>query len=642
MTDVGFGALAGRARVLLLSRGGLTLLVCAATLLTGLLLGSLVGRIVCGLIFLGALTAYWVTGRKGTSGRGDAGDEEELYSQPPESPMKKLLFDDFQSSGSQYVVREIEAEEQVVPSTKSVQPAPVAPERESRTFTISDFYDQETDGAEQDAEPRREFNFLLRKTLLALQDVLFARRVSFFWANREKRQLILEVSVADGGEISAPQRLPLGDDLLSQVAQTGTPRLVGRVNPAAAADLVPYEGASDRVQSVVAVPVYFRPAAQENLPVGVLVADSAAEDSFGDETYAALGDFAKLISGLIRSYTQKYDLLLESELLASVRRLQERVKSAPQEATVLQALADETSRLVNWDVLTIVMFSEERDGWEVQRVVNRRADSYVTPGADVDVRISLAGEAITANAVQSVDDLTLERRPRFARSEPMAAEGSFVAVPISSLNRCYGALTLESRSTGNFAGIEVDTVYRLVEQAAGLLEVLYLNDILRDMVVVDPATGCATRRHFLTVLEQEVQRAEEVGHDLVYISFALDDAATHQNRYGRDGVDAIIAQVARMIRAHTRPYDTVGLMESDRFGVLLAHTPASDGYLLAERIRKYVAGQVITVRSTSLSVTVSAGVCGHAQGMTGEQLMAGTSAVLHRAMEDGGNLVRVY
>jgi diguanylate cyclase (GGDEF)-like protein len=224
----------------------------------------------------------------------------------------------------------------------------------------------------------------------------------------------------------------------------------------------------------------------------------------------------------------------------------------------------------------------------------------------------------------------------------MPAEGSFVAVPVSSINRCYGALTLESRTAGNFAGIEVETVYRLVEHAAGLLEVLYLNDILHDMVVVDVATGCATRKHFLSVLEQEVQRAEDFGTDLVYASIALDDATTHQNRYGREGVDGIIAQVARMVRAHTRPYDCVGMVDGDRFGVLLVNTPASEGYLWAEKVRKHIAGQVITVRSTSLSVTVSAGVCGHAEGMTGEQLMAGTSAVLHRAMEDGGNLVRVY
>ena len=31
------------------------------------------------------------------------------------------------------------------------------------------------------------------------------------------------------------------------------------------------------------------------------------------------------------------------------------------------------------------------------------------------------------------------------------------------MNRCYGALTLESRQAGQFTGNEVETMYRLVE-----------------------------------------------------------------------------------------------------------------------------------------------------------------------------------
>ena len=83
-------------------------------------------------------------------------------------------------------------------------------------------------------------------------------------------------------------------------------------------------------------------------------------------------------------------------------------------------------------------------------------------------------------------------------------------------------------------------------------------------------------------------------------------------------------------------------MDFDRFGVLLATTGTSDGYLWAEKVRKQIAGHVIALDTTSLSVTVSGGVCGFNEGMTAEQLIAGTSAVLHRAIEDGGNLVRVY
>jgi len=39
---------------------------------------------------------------------------------------------------------------------------------------------------------------------------------------------------------------------------------------------------------------------------------------------------------------------------------------------------------------------------------------------------------------------------------------------------------------------------------------------------------------------------------------------------------------------------------------------------------------------------VSAGVCGLSDGMETGELVAGTAQVLGKAMEHGGNLVRVY
>ena len=79
--------------------------------------------------------------------------------------------------------------------------------------------------------------------------------------------------------------------------------------------------------------------AQGILPVGTIVADSKAEDAFGQETLELLGRFTKLVSALIKSYTDKYDLLLDSELLSSIRRMQDRIRSEPGEQTILTALA---------------------------------------------------------------------------------------------------------------------------------------------------------------------------------------------------------------------------------------------------------------------------------------------------------------
>ncbi|MCK5571736.1 MAG: hypothetical protein KAJ12_03205, partial [Bacteroidetes bacterium] len=365
--------------------------------------------------------------------------------------MKKLLFDDFQSSVGNYVVREIEDEEHVVPSTKAAEPAPLTIKEEApREIQLLDFFDLDSEETLADIEPKSEFHSLLNKVLLVLKDVLFAHTVAFFWANREKGKMVVESMATESDRFIQEKRFPIEGDLVSLVARSGKPEMIGDISTAAEAELLRYYSSRAGVRSVVAVPVFFRTGSDDIQPVGVLVGDSKAEDAFGNETLGHLGRFTKLVSALIKSYIDKYDLLLDSELLTSIRRLQDRVKSDPCEETILAALSDELNRLAGWDCLTITMYSDEQKGWVVQKVVNKLGGGYVDVGQPVDVTGSLAGNAVRNNKVEMVPDLSTSSAFRFHESEEIDATGSFLALPISSFNRCYGVLCLESRNVANF------------------------------------------------------------------------------------------------------------------------------------------------------------------------------------------------
>lgn len=647
MTNGGAKAMIQTIRRSLLTVNGLVALGGVATLIIGLLLGSPVGRIMCGIIFIGAgvyvfvqwrrsNTTFWEVGRK---------QQEDLYSHPPEGTMKKLLFDDFQSSsGGKYVVREIEEENRPVPSTRSGQPVTIATQEEkSREFEISDFFDLDSDIFRSEAEPRSEFNFLLNKALIALKEVLFAHSVAFLWANRDKKQMVLEAKATSSQNFMAAKRFGIGDDIASQVALSGKPKMLGRITPATEKEFLRHYESPEYVKSAVAVPVYFySQTPRENLPVGVILADAKAEDAFGRETLGLLGNFTKLVSALIKSYTDKYDLLLDSELLTSIRRMQDRIKSDPSEYAILTSLAEEAGRLVNWDYLTVAMYNEDRGGWVLEKVVNRPGTSYVAPDLVVDFNESVVGRAIRTNALEIIEDLAAQEPVRFHADEKIDSLGSFLCVPISSLNRCYGAVTLESKNRSNFSGSETETIYRLVENAGAALEVLYMNDLVKDFVIVDHLTGSFTKKHFMKKLDEEVLRAEDFGTELALISFAIDEMHEHVSRYGKEGFDSILNQVAKIVRANLRPYDVMGRQDAGSVSVLLINTAASEGYLWAEKVRKQIASHIITRDGKSFSVTVSAGVCGLTEGMRKDELVAGTSQVLHKAIENGGNLVRVF
>ncbi len=570
-------------------------------------------------------------------------EEDDMDERERTARQTDLLFDDYQAAAAGYRIKNAAEEHHVVPSTKTGKPVVgemnSAPMREAE---VLDFFDVETEVPAHEAEPRREFHTLLNRVLLVLKSVLFCNTATFFWLNREKQELVLEGVATDSQAFTGLKRLPLAEDLLSQVALTGKPRILSSVNSQGETDVLRYYEAPAGVRSAIAVPVFYRNKLQQVEPVGVLAADSTADDAYGQETVDTLGKFTKLLSALIKTYTDKYDLLTDADVLSAIRRLQDAVKSNPDEHSILSALVEESGRLAGWEYLTITMYAEDAHSWVVQRVVNHTGEPYVLPSQAVEVEGSIVGEVITSNRVEVVPDLSSDERTRFFQGEQFTREGSFVAVPISSVNRCYGALAVETRKGGGFSGGEVESLYRLVENAGASLEVGYMNDLVREFASTEHLTGMMTKKFFLRRIEEEVKRADDTRAELAYVTFAVDDLEEQARRYGRHIQDVIYRALVILLKEYLRPYDIIGRQDGAMMGVLLANMTASDAYLWAEKLRKTIASHVIRHGQRTFSVTVSLGVCGLSDRMTARELLTGATQVYNKAVESGGNVVRVF
>ncbi len=206
--------------------------------------------------------------------------------------MKRLLFDDYQPpKDGKYVVKEVHEEDAVVPSSRRVHQANFAggEGERAREFAVGDFFDLDGDAFGAEGEPRGEFNFLLRKVLMGVKEVLFSHSVAYFWANHEKQQLVLESAHSDGIGFTGTKRTPMGNDIVSRVAVSGIPEVLGRITPSSEGEFFTYRE-PEGIQSAVVVPVYFSGNDARRRPVGVIVADSKAEDAFGDETIYHAGN----------------------------------------------------------------------------------------------------------------------------------------------------------------------------------------------------------------------------------------------------------------------------------------------------------------------------------------------------------------
>ncbi len=576
-----------------------------------------------------------------TSSPGDAVEETS-------SSSKKLVFDDFQDSRKPYKVESAKDSPNPQPLIIHMEKSPMAqPERVPHEppydFQVADFFESHEDEANREQGPKAEFSYLVKKVLTVIKEVNFAHTVALFWVNREKNQLVMESFVSDSEHFTTHRRRELGQDLVSQVALNGKPQMLNSLNVASRDEMLPYYDSTETVKTFVGVPIFYsRSSVTQQEPVAVLTVDCRGEDAYGSETLALLGQFTKLISALIQSYTDKYDLLLDSEVLRSITRFREQLKIDFSTHNIVRSLAEEASRLVPWDYISVVVFDESRKSWVVQHVMNRMNDPYVPIMSDVDPHQSIAGSVIQSCIPKIVDNVSGLGIPRFYQAERCDSNGSLLAVPLNSLSRCYGALVVENKDPRTYSDADVKLVQKVSESGSWALEILSLTDVANNFVSLDETTGVATRKYFLERVQEEVQRANDFGSEVSIVMLAIDSMNDHLSRYGRDAFDFVLQNVGHMIKSATRPYDVVGRFDFNRFGMLLVNTTPNEASLWAEKLRKNVASNIINVDGKSFSVTISIGVSGAPAETNDVELLENADRVLKKAVEAGGNVVRVF
>lgn len=614
--------------------------------LGGLILSAIFVRIV--LFVFSAVSIAYVIARSGKrSGLIQTTDEDHhsFTSEDSNIRMKKIVFDDFQSTGKQYHVDYIDEPEHGQ-SIHLEQKSTTLEKKdlETTTTTVFELHEFiETPGIGESAEegPRAEFNALIQRVLSVVKDIHFAHTVVLFWINREKQQLVLEGYTTDSEKFMINRRLPIGSDVVSQIAANGKPQIVNFVDALGQDDMVPYYQVTDAVKTFVGVPIFFS-GIQSQDPVAVLTLDCLEADAYGNETITSLAQVAKLISTLIRSYTSKYDLLLDSEVLRSISRVREQLSIDFGAHSITRSLAEETSRLVPWDYIAIVLFDDSRKSWVVHNLLNRMNDPYVPLMSELDPQQSLVIGVIQTGVPKIIDDLSTCSVPRFYQAERCESKGALVILPLNSLNRCYGALVIESKDTKTYSDADVKLIQKLAETSSWALEILSLTEVMNNYISLDETTGVSTRKSFMGRLHEEVQRANDFSNDLSLVMISIDRMDDHIARYGREAFDFILQNVGRMVKVSIRPYDVVGRFDFNCFVILLVNTTSNEASLWAEKIRKNVASNILNIDNKSFSVTISVGVAGAIDEASDVDLLENTDRVLRKAIEAGGNIVRVY
>jgi two-component system, cell cycle response regulator len=182
-----------------------------------------------------------------------------------------------------------------------------------------------------------------------------------------------------------------------------------------------------------------------------------------------------------------------------------------------------------------------------------------------------------------------------------------------------------------------DTIFKYI--GGSDVEAQYHETIYK-MTITDHLTGVGNKRFLLETLDREIPRAQRHGRNLSALMMDIDLFKEINDTYGHLVGDAVLKDIATIVRAKLRPDDTFVRYGGDEFAAVLPETLLADAVATAERLRQVVKEHKFTIENETISVTISVGVIEFQKGWANDQLIKAADEMLYQAKRDGRNCVR--
>jgi len=222
---------------------------------------------------------------------------------------------------------------------------------------------------------------------------------------------------------------------------------------------------------------------------------------------------------------------------------------------------------------------------------------------------------------------------------------SVALLPLVRHGRLIGSLNIGSQNPDRFVqGVRTDFMEHLAAVVAICLENAVNLERLQRLGLTDTLTGVSNRRYFDQRLGEELQRAARSGEPLSCLLVDVDHFKRVNDTHGHLTGDAVLRQVAALIRGQLRASDVLARYGGEEFAALLPRSGPRQAREVAERVRQAVAGSRFPApEGGHFPVTVSIGAATYepARGPApeGALLVGRADRALYEAKASGRNRV---
>jgi len=447
--------------------------------------------------------------------------------------------------------------------------------------------------------PDKEFEFFINRILMAIRSVSNTRTAAYFFYNEHKNEIILNSFATESKTvINKKSKFIAGNDIVSQIARSIKPEILTDINPAAELDLLPYYNSNSGTNSFIGIPVIY----DKNV-IGVLTADSKHSDAYDAIMVNFLSHFAKLISGLIRSYSDKYDLAQDSKYLKAYNKLEQLVNSNDNNK-VYNELVNSLNELFATRNIYSIVLDESKTNYIIKSVAK-------SENADFEKEFVFSNDnSILSECISTNEFIYLENPDtdliRVNVGEDMSS-GYFFVVPLSTDIDTYGAVAIEGKEGTSLYRDERKFIISLANKASNIIENNNLIELISSGFDKDPHSGLLTEKSIEVEIEKEISRVNTFNYKSSIVSIGFDKYKSIDDE--KEGTnDLILKHINKSIDSTLDKLDLKGILDNNLI-VILPGKNAQSTKLWAERIRNKIASESLYLADKRYNITVSVGIC---------------------------------
>ncbi|WP_235869408.1 sensor domain-containing diguanylate cyclase [Veronia nyctiphanis] len=156
----------------------------------------------------------------------------------------------------------------------------------------------------------------------------------------------------------------------------------------------------------------------------------------------------------------------------------------------------------------------------------------------------------------------------------------------------------------------------------------------------DPLTGLPNRRSFFENAQAFLLRSRRKNDPSVYLLMIdIDHFKRINDTYGHAAGDAILHDVAKILKGVVRCTDLISRLGGEEFAIVMEGVTDSEAQKLTERLHFAIENNEFTHNQQVMSVTISIGSASWDQNLTLDQLMRKADNALYDAKSQGRNQI---